>query len=447
MNKLWSSTLFYYPATLLRGENVLAHLPHYRRFQWVPPEELERYQLAQLRRVLDFAYRNTTYYRELFEREKISPRDVRDMADLKRLPPLTKSDMSLNASKLRSGKTVVSKKTTGGSTGQAVTVLKNPDALARERAATWRGYEWAGVGVGDRQGRLWGVPIVPKSRFSSYLVDLIANRKRFSAFNVTEERLAGYYEALVKFRPAYLYGYVSMIAELAAYVRKTARPRFLGLRAVITTSEVLTPESRALIEGAFDCRVFNEYGCGEVGSIAHECDHGNMHVMSDNLIVELDTTEQWQEGVGEILVTDLHNYAMPLIRYKVGDLGTLCNEPCPCGRSLHRIEKVHGRAYDFIVDSKGAKHHPELILYIFEEIKQRGGGIAQFQAVQTDYDRLDITIVPSASYSKDAETHITTKIRANINPAINVHFRYASRIDREPSGKLRVVKSLLMQNA
>lgn len=438
--------LFYYPVTLLRGENVLAQLRHYRHFQWGAPDEVEQYQLSQLSRLLEFAYRNTTYYRELFDQAKIKPSDIRNRNDLTRLPVLTKRDLVLHAKDLTSRKRFVSKKTTGGSTGQAVTVLKNPDALARERAATWRGYEWAGVGVGDRQARLWGVPIVQKSRFSSYVVDLIANRKRFSAFNVTEAKLAEYYDALLRFRPAYLYGYVSMIAELATYIRRTGSAPLPGLRSVITTSEVLTRENRSLIETAFDCRVFNEYGCGEVGSIAHECEHGNMHVMSDNLIVELDTTGQWQEGVGEIVVTDLHNNAMPLIRYKVGDLGSLCAEPCPCGRGLHRIEKVHGRAYDFIVDPKGAKHHPELILYIFEDIKQRGGGIAQFQAVQTDYDQLDITIVPGASYSKDVEGRITTQIHANINAAINVRFRYASHIDREPSGKLRVVKSLLMQN-
>lgn len=446
MNNRLSSLLFYYPATLLRGENVLAHLPRYRHFQWRPQQDIEAYQRRQLGRLLDFAYRNTTYYRQLFDRQSIEPRDIHDLSDLAKLPFLTKHNLVMHAPALTANTRFASWKTTGGSTGQAVTVLKNPDALARERAATWRGYEWAGVGVGDRQGRLWGVPIQRKNRVASYVVDLIANRKRFSAFNLTEERLAEYYAELLRFRPVYLYGYVSMIAELATFIRKHDKPPLPGLKAVITTSEVLSPESRSLIENTFQCRVFNEYGCGEVGSIAHECEHGNLHVMSDNLIVELDMTGAWHDGVGEIVVTDLHNYAMPLIRYKVGDLGSLRSETCPCGRGLHSIEKVHGRAYDFIVDPKGAKHHPELILYIFEEIKQRDGGIAQFQAVQTAQDQLDITIVPAESYSKDTEGNIVTKIRTKLDPAMNVRFRYASRIDREPSGKLRVVKSLLAQS-
>lgn len=438
--------MFYYPATLLRGENVLHHMPHYRRFQWYTPQEVERYQLLQLNRLLEFAYQHSEYYRELFDKEKLKPCDIRTRSDIKLIPVLTKGDLLERAKSLESGRPIVSRKTTGGSTGQPVTVLKNPGALARERAATWRGYEWAGVGVGYRQARLWGVPIRQKSRISSYIVDLIANRRRFSAFNLTDEKLEEYCEQLRRFRPAYLYGYVSMIAELAAYVRRRGCIPLPGLRSVITTSEVLTQENRALIEEAFGCRVFNEYGCGEVGSIAHECEHGSMHLMSDNLIVEIDSSREWQDGVGEIIVTDLHNYAMPLIRYKVGDLGTMCAEQCTCGRGLHRIEKVHGRAYDFIIDPQGVRHHPELILYIVEDMKRRGAGIAQFQAVQTDYDQIDMTIVPASSYSRDAESHIAAKVHTNIHPAINVRFLYGSHIDREPSGKLRVVKSLLMQN-
>ena len=171
-----------------------------------------------------------------------------------------------------------------------------------------------------------------------------------------------YYKKLVKIRPVYIYGYVSMIKEFASFIQENLYPPIPGLKCVITTSEILDQTSRDLIETVFDVKVYNEYGCGEVGSIAHECEHGNMHIMASNLILEIDNSGQSNEYDGEIIVTDLHNYSMPLIRYRSGDYAEFSDSGCKCGRGLPIIKKIHGRAYDVVVDPSNHKHHPEILM-------------------------------------------------------------------------------------
>ena len=229
------------------------------------------------------------------------------------------------------------------------------------------------------------------------------------------------------------------MTEFAKFIIDKQYPKLPTLECIITTSEVLDEVSRELIESAFQVKVFNEYGCGEVGSIAHECEHGNMHILAQNLIVEIDNQEG--KGDGEIVVTDLYNYAMPLIRYKLGDYANLTNATCACGRSLPIINKIHGRAYDVIVDPKGNKHHPEILMYIFEELKHRNAGIIQFQAIQKNKDKILINIVPDENYKKTIEEILVNMIHDKIHENIKIEFDYVTSIEREKSGKMRVIKS------
>ena len=274
-------------------------------------------------------------------------------------------------------------------------------------------------------------------------MDFVSNRSRLSAFQINERRLEEYYKKLLKLRPAYLYGYVSMISAFASYLEKNNLSGLPGLRSVITTSEVLDDHSRNLIQNVLGVKVFNEYGCGEVGSIAHECEYGNLHIMAENVIIEIDVSDSTDGVSGEIIVTDLHNHAMPLIRYRLGDYATLSNEECECGRGLPVIKSVHGRAYDMVIDPDGNRFHPEVLMYIFEELKSSAAGIRQFQVIQKRTDSFLINIVPEMSYKSETEKDILNRIRDKIHPELSVHFCYVDEIMREKSGKLRVIKSEL----
>lgn len=444
MKSYLSKYLLYYPTTMLKGEQVFKYLKEYRQFQYYSAESICSYQLKALKSLIKYASARSPYYNKKFGEAGLFASDISTIDDIKKFPQLTKELLVKHREEIQTTRNnpFITRKTTGGSTGQAVTLLKNPDALARERAATARAYEWAGVEIGDPQARFWGVPLEHSVKLKARIIDFIANRRRYSAFAVNPAVLQQYYEDILSFRPKYLYGYASSIMEFSIFLTDSGYRLPGSVKSVITTSEVLTDETRDKIQSATNARVFNEYGCGEVGSIAHECEEGSMHVMEDNMIVEIEGATG-NNVEGEIILTDLFNYATPLIRYRVGDYASLGNSGCACGRSLKTFRNVHGRAYDCLKSPDGKIFHPELIMYIFEDIKNKTGDIRQFQVIQDKQDHLLIRLVPENSIQSLTRNIIIQYIHEKLHPSIQITFECVDHIEREGSGKMRLVKSCL----
>ena len=430
MHQLIAQTV-YRIASKLRGENTFSLLNAYSESQWWSAERLEHYQQVHIEALLRFLKHSVQYYAD------------KDFVDIKEIPILTKASLKENSKSLTSsGARIIEAKTTGGSTGQPVTIYKDREAMAREQAGTLRCYGWANILPGDKQARFWGQPINTSAHAKSRLRDLLLNRERFSAFNFTPATLLEFSQRLERFNPAYLYGYVSMLTSMARFIREDGRLLKLpSLKAVISTSEILTEDSRRLLESVFGVKVFNEYGCGEVGSIAHECEHGGMHLVAENLYLEVldDSGRPVVNKPGRIVVTELHNRAMPLVRYELGDYCTLTNEGCQCGRGLPVISNIHGRAYDIIIGPSERHYHPEFFIYIFEAIKRDGDSIKQFQLVQDDR-QIIINIVKSPIFRPEIEKQIEDVLRREFGDYFSYKFNYVPEIAREPSGKMRVVK-------
>jgi len=324
-----------------------------------------------------------------------------------------------------------------------LTILKDRDALARERAATWRSYGWAGVKVAAPQALMWGIPHTASGKVSARLKDILANRKRFSVFGTTEAVYARFLREMRRFKPHYLYGYVSAVAEFSDYLLAASETLPPSIKCVITTAELLDAATRATIRRATGLPVFNEYGCGEVGSIAHECDAGGLHVQSENLIVEVVPLEEAiNDDVGEIVVTDLHNRAMPLIRYRTGDLGQLASASCPCGKPYPVLKSIVGRAYDLIRSADGKTFHPESVLYIFEDMRRSGKTLPPFQAVQQKDGEITIYFEQALPTDQTLLTEVELRFRSSFRGELSVKFATTDRLVREPSGKLRIVKRL-----
>lgn len=442
MNSTLSKYLFYYPTTLIKGENVWGNLCSSRNFQYLKRDEIAKHHLTHLKKLVNHAYNNSAYYKEKFDQAGINPKQLTDISQLKDYPFLSKEDLVNNQADIYVKKrfTNTSTKTTGGSTGTPVTLLKDATALAKERAVTWRSYEWCGVTVGSPQARFWGEPLFKSQRLKSRLIDLIANRKRLSAFELTDEQMRKYHKQIWQFKPKYFYGYVSVLTMFARFIEKNKLSIPDSLKCVITTSEVLSESDRELMETIFHIPIFNEYGCGEVGSIAHQCEKGNMHLMEDNLIVEIDSDNG---DSGEIIVTDLFNFSTPLIRYKVGDYASTSNIECSCGRSLLTIGNIHGRAYDRIVMPDGSFCHPELIMYVFEHLKSFNNDLQQFQVIQNELLDFEIRLVTNTRNNPEIEDYLTSQLQQRISNNIKLSFIYTHEIKRENSGKIRLIKSLV----
>lgn len=435
MHPFFAKYFFYFPVTFLNGENISRHLKTGDTFQRQAIQKTNLFQDNAINDLITYAKHHSPYYKETLS-------DIHDAKDFTKIPFLTKQLLIKEFSNICTPKAKgASLKTTGGSTGEPVRIYKDADALARERAATWRSYQWANVGIGDKQARFWGVPHNAKNALKAKVIDFISNRKRVSAFNLTNESLDQYYQTMVKFKPSYLYGYVSVIRRFTEHVRDNNLPTIESIRSVITTSEVLTDGDRKVIEDVWKLKVFNEYGCGEVGSIAHECEYGNMHIVADNMLVEIIDEDGNPAETGEVVVTDFFNYATPMIRYRVGDFATLSQDPCPCGRTLPVLKGIHGRAYDIIKTPSGKSVHPEALIYVFEELQQQHNTFSQFQIIQRELDKLDIYIIPNNNWSDAMESLIVREIQNKIDNSFKVRFFKTLEINREKSGKMRVVKS------
>lgn len=443
MNRLLNKYLVYYPAVFLRGQNVARHLWHLNRSQWFPRYRLQQLQLEKLKKLICDAKENVPYYREALA--NFDPSSIKNITDIEAVPVLTKELLKENFSHLRSDQRYrVIKKTTGGSTGNPVTIYKSVDSSAAAYAAYWRGYEWAGVGIGFRQARFWGIPNDARDKRMARWTDWITNRYRCSAFAFGEEDLRRYYADLNRFKPYYFYGYVSMLEAFARFLLRNGLGLKFRLTCVISTSEVLTEVHRRLFEQAFRCRVFDEYGCGEVGTIAHECEHGRMHLSTENLIVEIlrDGCPVVAGQEGDIVVTELNNRAMPLIRYNLRDAGALATTDCPCGRGLPLIEKVVGRAYDILYNREGQAFHGEYFMYIIEELQRQGFAVSAFQVTQLDHDNFLVKLVMGESGRAKLEKYMIERVRSTYGEYACMRFEYVPRIDRERSGKIRLIKSM-----
>ncbi len=431
--------LLYYPVARIQAGDVKGLQKILGRTQFGSRAEIVAMQDERLKRLLEHAVRHVPFFKNLAETTATA-------RDLRALPFLLKNDLQKQKQDLQSradlGRLAI--KTTGGSTGQPVTLAKTRQALAWELAATWRGYSWAGVRVGDRQARFWGVPHTPRARQRARLIDFVCHRIRLSAFDFTDDDLHRYLHLLNRKKPRYFYGYVSMLTEFARFLQRKGLGLEFPLQAIISTSEVLGTADRTLLTEVFQAPVFNEYGCGELGTVAHECEAGSLHLSEENMIVEIcDGDDPCAPGeVGELVITELNNHALPLIRYRTGDYGSIAPTSCPCGRTLAVLESIQGRAYDFLRNRKGQSFHGEFIMYIFEDLRRQGEAIRQFQVRQKDLDLFEVSIVPDVGYRPRCETVIRKKIQERVDMEAQVVFRYVESIARENSGKLRLIKGM-----
>jgi len=434
-------TLYRTTVTAVGERAMFRRLSSLQERQWGPHEALVEAQRSGLRGLLDYAVSSIPYYKSRLA-SSLSGSDA--FGDLASLPLLDKHDLQEHATELRprqfNGR--ISAKTTGGSTGQPVTVYKDRMATAYERAAMWLAYGWFGVEMGDRGARFWGVPYSWRRRLTTRVADFCMNRIRFSAFQFDDDKLGDYWRSLCSFGPDYVHGYVSMLEQMARYaLRERVTRNGLQLKSVIATSEVLTGPQRQVIEEAFGAPVQVEYGCGEVGPIAHECPAGSLHLASANLVVEVlrpDGRPAAPGETGEIVLTDLHNRAMPLIRYRVGDFGVR-GSPCDCGRVFPVLEKVWGRAYDFVEDHTGRRYHGEFFMYVFEDLRSKGVPIGQFQVTQRDARHVVIRFTAEAELTASDREKVVLTVGERI-PGVELDLEQVAAIPREPSGKMRVIR-------
>jgi phenylacetate-CoA ligase len=425
-----------------KGKPTFDWLPVLEQSQWRQREQILGDQEAALRDFVAYAYQHVPYYRRLMDERGVRSRDIQSRAELAHLPYLTKADVRSHFKELQASPRPPRTQTisTGGSTGAPATVLVSMESHGFAEAARLRAQGWFGLTPGDREMVLWGSPIElgRQSRWREGR-DRLLNTRLLSAFDLSEAALAGYVKRIGAFRPLKLYGYASALAHLAGYMLQTGQTVHADWpKAIFATAEPLLPHQRQAIQQAFHCAVVGEYGARDAGLIAHECPAGRFHINAERIIVEVEEDKQFGvPGKGEIVVTNLLSNAMPLIRYRTGDVGQLDSAECSCGRGLPLLSHVEGRQTDFLVTPSGRVLHALAIIYAIREAP----GVTEFQVVQQSAADVVIRLVTDDNFSDGAGKTIIAKARLALGNEVSVAIERVSTIPRLPSGKFRYVVS------
>jgi phenylacetate-CoA ligase len=431
-----------YPAyeSGLRRRRTLAHLHEYERDQWRSADELQALQWRKLQALIAHCWERVPFYRQWWGGAGVaSPADIRDRADYARLPVLTKPVIREHADAMIAPehRNALYFKTTGGSTGEPLRFGYTRESYERRVAVMFRGYGWSGAHLGQRTAYLWGAPVAAPAGFALFkdrLYHAAFNRRMLNAFDMDEKRMAEYADALDRFRPETIVSYVGPIVELAQWIERNGRRPHRPQR-ILGAAEALHPHQRELLERVFGAPAYDTYGCREFMLIAAECEHRDgLHLNSDHLHVEFAAGPD-AAGPSDLIVTDLHNFGMPLMRYVNGDLGTPGAASCACGRGLPKLAKVDGRKLDALRLRDGRLIPGEYIVYVFLAVK----GVKQYQVVQREPDALLVRLVPDVDYDPSVHALIVEGIRKVASPDLAVAFETVDAIALTASGKRRVV--------
>jgi phenylacetate-CoA ligase len=415
-------------------------MQEYRRLlesQYWPAERHQADTLAKLNAALTYAFLSIPYYRKTWASVPV----LDSCAELTQFPILTKSAIREAGDTLLSDlcdhSALLSAKT-GGSTGTSLNVKFDHACQQHRNAAALRSNHWAGWRPGDWTGALWGSPeravsLKHKAR------NLLRDRMEFlDTMRLDARAMTEFLNLMQTKRIDALFGHAHSLYILADFKLKS------GLavptpRAIVSTSMMLLASERVVIERAFGCKVTDRYGCEEVGLIAAECEeHRGYHVNLEHTYVEIvnEAGEACLAGeIGRILVTDLENVGMPLIRYEVGDLAAWARTACTCSRlGLPTLERIVGRQADCLQRLDGS-----LVagVSLVERTLLCIQGIAQLQLVQADSAHLVAHVVLDDSATESTSAELIAALLADLGEGVAVEVKLMTRIPQEKNGKYR----------
>jgi len=408
--------------------------------QWWSPERIRAYQDESLRALIEYAYKHVPYYQSVMKARGLTPRSIKTVDDLEKLPILDKQTLRENWQGLMSDEVDpyrVPMRRTGGTTGEPLTIAGDTRNGAYENGAFLRGLGFGGYQQGEKMVKLFGgtLGLSPES-FLSRIKARLAGETFLPAFELSSQNVAQYVATIQRSKAKSLRGYSSAIYLLAKLMAEAGLR--LRLQAVFPTAETLYDHQREVIEDNLG-KVFEYYGCGEVNSIAFECEaHQGLHVSEEHVFLEVLREEKpAPEGeMGAVTLTTLQNYTMPLIRYQNADVAIRAAQECSCGRGLGRISRILGRFNDLLRAKDGRLISGAFIPHLFRGTE----GIQQVQVIQETEDLLRVEVVRGPQFAEREMEGVLETIKRYLGD-VTIELKYVDDIPTTSMGKLRFVIS------
>lgn len=422
----------------IKGKRTHLVLRELESSQWLPKEQLLELQFARLKTHLEYAYQHVPYYRSLFDQHDVRVNRLKDLSDFRRVPFLTRDVLRDRFEALCSTAPPrgVQRMSTGGSSGSPVAILVDVVRNTFVDAARLRTHRWFGADVGVREVVLWGSPIeITRQDYVRLVRDRLLNSWLLSAFDLGAAKLEEYSNFILNYRPVKMYGYASALYLLAKHILQNKKSVPRSLRVIFATAEPLFDFQRETIEQTFGVKVSTEYGARDAGLMANECPEGGFHVPVEGMVVEIENADA--TGLGEVVVTNLFTRAMPIIRYRTGDMAQLSHDDCSCGRGLPLLKKVEGRQTDFIVTPDKRVIHALAVIYVLRDCPE----IDRFQVVQESLQQLVASVVPRQGLTADSKAKLLSGLHKAVGPGFNIDLVTLPEIPTSASGKFRYVIS------
>jgi phenylacetate-CoA ligase len=413
------------------------------RNPWKSPDEIKRIQSEKLRKLVKHSYEKVPYYHRLLDAMDLKPEDVQTIDDLKKLPIITKEMINnlpledtiaagVDVKKCRTAKT-------SGCTAEPFQVF-----------FSWRDARMIGIEL-VRNFLSWDVKPWYKIAEFSGSAHLPEKRKTFDRLGIwrclklsTWDEPKSWIKKLQEWKPQVLYGFSATLKLLGKTILEGGIEG-INPKIVISTSGGLDKSTRTILSAAFQAKVFDFYGSWEGGNIAWECPIcSGYHINSDMVIVEVlkngKPVPVGQEG--EVIITNLHSYAMPFIRYHQEDVIVMSEKEPICGSPFPLIQHIRGRIVDIITLPSGKRIPPHLFGNVLDDIP----GVKQWRVIQEKKNLLSIEIVPASTYNEDLALIIEEKIRNIVEYHIKISISFVKNIELGPSYKIIMVSSKISNN-
>lgn len=418
-----------------------------KEFFELSKKDNEERQLSSLNKLLNHSLDNVPYYNELFTDlglVKNGKLTIKSFDQFGKIPFLTKDIIREKNDLLHSIDKDERKSflnSTGGSTGEPINFLQDREFQISNHGNSLIVKSMRGVGPYDNSVILWGSErdtFEGDKPFIEKIKDFILNIVRLNTFTMNSKKMTNYIDLLNRVQPSLIIAYVQSIYELSKFAKEN-KLKVKKQKAIHAAAGTVYDFMRTEIEEVFQCKVFNHYGSRDAGVIASECGaHDGLHVLMEHVLLEIIDKEGNSCKVGEegeIVITTLSNYSMPLIRYRIGDIGVLKSfEKCSCGRNYPKLEKVVGRVTDVFKSMNGSIVGPEYFIHLIGVVCNKGN-IRMFQVIQEKLDEIILKIVQQGEVSQSQLEEIKIKIQIVMGSRCKVKFEMVEEIEKTKSGK------------
>ena len=424
-------------------KNVIEAEENISKLEYLTKSEIESYQLTKLNLLLEYAYANVPYYKDILNNIGIGNKGVKNLEELKMLPIIKKDDLRNNYSLfIPENEVNYTIGSTSGSTGEPLIYRKSNNSKVIEMALVLQFEKNMGIEIGDSKLLIWGgIEMNPYKKTKRYIKNYIYNYDYYINYNINNDNISKLVDKLYKKHYAYYRSYPSTMALVANEITNRKEEFHNRPNAISVSVETLMKSDRDIIEKVFGKTLYDQYGCGEVNSVAFECsEHQGLHHAFEHSIIEVLDDNNNDSKSGRLIITNLDNYAMPLIRYENGDIITLAEQKCPCGRESILISNIEGRIFDRIVGINGNIVHGG---FFDDLILKSNTNINKWQIVQNDIDNLILYYVSKDDISMASKNYIEQYIKKQLGLNTKITYKKKNYLLPEENGKYKFVKSML----